>query len=763
MKNGLIDENNRPKKKLAILKDGIIYWLRKLYIILLDNNFNNNQNSYIYFYYPIKDINLKIKRNFSFNGDKGGIFCKTIEDILEEVKFFLNIPKFYEDFKADIYNEDFDLIKNDNQLMEKNEKYKILYIKIGKFSDEHIEKSINRCQIHIKHRKSNDFNRNELNFPFHLFTNNELKTKMSIDNHFNSTSKNNFLKNNRDSYININKTEINKNENYINDNKNKNIINRIIINQKFSNKNIFKNILKEEKNYSTHFLDLKNVKNNNKGLNRNNTDNYIFPKLMLPKHKVEGLYSIKYMNSETNFPFQKNNLNEFYKKYNIPKIKSKGLWNPINIINKNYKKTSTLPNNNSERKINKISRTNKDIYYYRTVDEDSDIYINYLSSDESRYKNKEIDNKISKIDNAYNNEINKYLTINYINPINNSGNYIYDKKYKKIILKELLSDKDPCDEVFNLNNKNSLNEFLDKNNFIKINKININKNKINCINYNNYNNYKQFNSIIEINQIQFIALNSCIRAFMSEKIDMIINDEDIQKIYNKEQILKNIKEINYDIPINIYLKEFYCYTYLSNYITKNFPLFCNDLYEVLKDYYININNILSINRFKDFIHDFKNIFHNIKSSKAIMIEKLKENYIKKNHTKISWVFFILFMIYDKKNLSTLFDRELLFNILESIDIHFYKDINIEQFIKFKIYFLNNKWINKEMKKKYITKFFNNFIANNKNSDLDLFIIKLRQILKITYENIQRIKNNNFYIDENNIDEIYNKFIEYFNF
>lgn len=91
----------------------------------------------MYFYYPIKDINLKIKRKFSYKiGDRNEIFCKNLEDIYEEVKYFLKIPNLFESLKVDIFNEDCVIIKNDNQLMEKKEKYKILYMKITKLSDE---------------------------------------------------------------------------------------------------------------------------------------------------------------------------------------------------------------------------------------------------------------------------------------------------------------------------------------------------------------------------------------------------------------------------------------------------------------------------------------------------------------------------------------------------------------------------------------------------------------------------------------------------
>ena len=747
LKKGFANTLKQPKKKLAIIKDGIIYWLRKLYFILSDRtiNINSKKNLYMYFYYPIKDINLKIKRKFSYKiGDRNEIFCKNLEDIYEEVKYFLKIPNLFESLKVDIFNEDCVIIKNDNQLMEKKEKYKILYMKITKLSDEQKNKKLNRCQFHTSHRQSVDFN--ETNIPLYLFTNKELKTKISLDNYFSSFTseeQNKFFDNNEKSDINILRKE---NDKYYQDNK-ENLINRVIFNQKYMNMNLFD----IEKNSSL-FINIKHMRNRNKNLNRNNTDNRNFPKLNIHKYIKSGkLDENKKEKKEVKSPFQNYNLNGFYKKYNIPTIKSNGLWSTKKSINTNYPKSSTLPNKFIDKTKNPININNKTIEYdnSKTIEEDSDNYINLISSNESRnnYNHgglKEYSN--IKTQNYDKDDINRYLKINYPNVINDDEIIHRNNFQKKLILKDSFLDKDPCDDVFNINIKNNFNE-------IKITKVKYHTKFI------GYNNYKIFNSINEINQIQFIALNTCIRTFILEKIDICINEEKVDQAFNKEQIIQNIKEINNDIPINRYLKEFLCFAYLSNYISKYHTQFCNDFCYVLKDYYININNILSINKFKDFIHDFKKFFHILKSNK-IMIEKLTENYMK-NNKKISNVFFILFLIYNKKNLSTLFEKELLLSLLECIDINLKNDINIEQFIKFKLFFIKNKWINGDMKKKFITKFFNIFIAKHKNLDDDLFIIKLRPIINITSENIKKIEKNNF--SNYNIDEIYKNIIEYFNF
>ena len=745
---------NKGNKKLVILKNGIIYWLRKLYIILPENIFNINYSRYlyIYFYFPIKDINMKIKNRYFFREkgtEEGGeIFCKTLDNIFEEVKFYLKFPNFFESFKMDLYNEDYTLIKNDSQLMEKKDKYKILYIKITKLSDEQINKKLNRCQFHNHNKKNNDINKNALNIPLQLFTNKELKNKIFVDSLTITSINNSHSMNKRNSCQNLDKNENNKNANNNNNQKeNLDLNNKTLDNYKSINR--IKNFLEDERNKSSIF----NHKTNhykNKTFNRNKTDYKDFPKIFIKKFKND--YLNEKIQSKAIIQIQKPNNQDFQKKINIPKIKSKGLWNSNIDINYQNNRVfyNSLNNKWSQRIVNLNNRSLDDS---KNMNDDSDNYIYSLSIDQSHSNNEDIYDKVQR--NNHIKKDNRIINLKpSINNINENEN-IYIKTLKqKLIVKESTTEKDPCDEVFNLNYKN-ISEYKDKKSPIKKYKY---INKSNSFIYNNR--YKQFNSIIEINQIQFIALNTCIRNFVAEKINIYITDEDIQKIYNKEQILNNISEINNSIPINIYLKEFLFYAYLSNYISKNYPQLCNDFYKELKDYYININNILSINKFKEFINGVKIVFHEMKNNKNTMMQLLTENYTK-NNKKLSFVFFMLFMIYNKKNLSTLFDKEILFTIFECIDIHYYNEINVEQFIKFKIFFVKNKWINNDMKKMFITNFFKYTIIDNKNFNMDLFIIKLRPIIKLNTEKIKKYVEKNLSI--NNINDIYDKFIEYFNF
>ena len=148
-----------------------------------------------------------------------------------------------------------------------------------------------------------------------------------------------------------------------------------------------------------------------------------------------------------------------------------------------------------------------------------------------------------------------------------------------------------------------------------------------------------------------------------------------------------------------------------------------------------------------------------------MKEKLKENY-NKNEKTISFSSFIIFLIYNRNNFNSSFYKELLCDVFNSINIDFKLEINnnglnIEQFIKFKLYLTRNEFINDSMKKEFIMNFFENSIFNKKNFDKNIFIIKLRPIF-INLENIMKftIKKD---LDDSSLISVYNKFINYFNF
>ena len=659
------NEQNIRNKKLSIMKNGIIYWLRKIFIIFQNNSIivNRSKKLYFYFYYPIKEINLKKNKLILFENEKfltkDDLFCNSLEDIKKEVKDFLKIRK-KSFIKINLYNDDFNMLKSDNQLMRNYDKYKIIYAKVIKSKDIEII-----TKIYNNYLNKNFFNKDNSNDK----KDNNIYEQKSIKNSLSSDFK---LLKNRKKFSLDNPNII---SNKISNNKEKPII-------IFENKKV--NMYKKNKN---NFVNITNS----------------VDKLILDD--MEGVYSfddnknsylkflLKNNNKRYNTALNKDNTLDIFKKsnsqsYKIPLIKSKGILN-----SQTYKIFNPLNSNSFKHKIS----------------------LDIINSNH--------ENNLFKI---------------------KSKNF---RSYTNIMNKK--------NNLFNMNkNINILEEFK--------------KQKILMINNNIFENIKsnQYTSKFEISQILFIALNNIIKNFISEKLNNYISDEDIKVLFDIENIIINITNLDVDMNINIYLKEFLLYLYISNYINLYHNDFCYYLYKIItKENYININNIFSINSYKNLIYSLKSMFESLISNKNNFKEKIKENY-DKNEKIISTPTFILFILYNRNNLQTTFNKDLLIDILNAIDIFF--DINnmkygfdVNQYIKFRLYLTKNKFINDSMKKEFISNFLNQTIYKNKNFDIEKFIIEIRPILK-TVDFIMKIVNHKD-INILSINEIYNKYIDYFNF
>ena len=659
------NEQNIRNKKLSIMKNGIIYWLRKIFIIFQNNSIivNRSKKLYFYFYYPIKEINLKKNKLILFENEKfltkDDLFCNSLEDIKKEVKDFLKIRK-KSFIKINLYNDDFNMLKSDIQLMRNYDKYKIIYAKVIKSKDIEIITKINNNYLNKNFFDKDNSNDKKVN---------NIYEQKSIKNSLSSDFK---LLKNRKKFSLDNPNII---SNKISNNKEKPII--IFENQKV-------NMYKKNKN---NFVNITNS----------------VDKLILDD--MEGVYSfddnknsylkflLKNNNKRYNTALNKDNTLDIFKKsnsqsYKIPLIKSKGIlnsqtykiFNPLNLNSFKHKISLDIINSNHENNLFKTKSKN-----FRS----------------------------------------------YTNIMNKKNN------------------------LFNMNNNiNILEEFK--------------KQKILMINNNIFENIKsnQYTSKFEISQILFIALNNIIKNFISEKLNNYISDEDIKVLFDIENIIINITNLDVDMNINIYLKEFLLYLYISNYINLYHTDFCYYLYKIItKENYININNIFSINSYKNLIYSLKSMFESLISNKNNFKEKIKENY-DKNEKIIYTPTFILFILYNRNNLQTTFNKDLLIDILNAIDIFF--DINnmkygfdVNQYIKFRLYLTKNKFINDSMKKEFISNFLNQTIYKNKNFDIEKFIIEIRPILK-TVDFIMKIVNHKD-INILSINEIYNKYIDYFNF
>ena len=132
---------NNTKKNLLIRKNGILFILMKVYLIVPDylKNLIRFKNNF-YIYYPIKNSdflqNKNIKLNSKYNKYK---ICLTKRDIIDEVKFFLSINKNNTMYDFDLYNQNLGIMKPDYHLTKmENINNNIIYIKI-KLNKEHSE------------------------------------------------------------------------------------------------------------------------------------------------------------------------------------------------------------------------------------------------------------------------------------------------------------------------------------------------------------------------------------------------------------------------------------------------------------------------------------------------------------------------------------------------------------------------------------------------------------------------------------------------
>ncbi len=159
-----INESNNKIKTLAMINNGIIYWLRKLYIIIQNKPININTLEKkllnIYFYFPIKEANTSKYKIHLYNPKRSKIsekfFCNNLDDISKLIRSYLKFNKISDYSKINLYDENFHYIKSCQDLEKKNEKYKVLYAKVIDLSKEQFEQKINKCVLHDKTWKSFD-------------------------------------------------------------------------------------------------------------------------------------------------------------------------------------------------------------------------------------------------------------------------------------------------------------------------------------------------------------------------------------------------------------------------------------------------------------------------------------------------------------------------------------------------------------------------------------------------------------------------------
>ena len=160
IKNALKLASFKPKKQKLIIKlEGIPLLLRKIYIIVPEElKHLVSIKNYIFIYYPIKNINISSNKSFILQTKESKYrICLNKEQIIDEVKSFLEIENKPTSFKFYIYDQKLNLITNDFQLTKSFKnindfiKNNVIYIKIIKFDKE--EASKRRQKFILNHNK----------------------------------------------------------------------------------------------------------------------------------------------------------------------------------------------------------------------------------------------------------------------------------------------------------------------------------------------------------------------------------------------------------------------------------------------------------------------------------------------------------------------------------------------------------------------------------------------------------------------------------
>ena len=294
IQNSLKLSSSKPTKKIMLIKnEGITFLLRKIYIIVPDYlRYLINKKNYLYLYFPINITNFSINKNIlSMNKEIKYHLCLNKEQLIEEVKYFLGYKNNFTNFKFDLYNEKFNLIKSDEQLIKNikninNFDNNILYIKINKENINNIKKS----------KLKNKYNHYLLNKKINLILNEDKEKGKGIR-----------IENEESYNINTEKICLNKqNEDYLcySTNKNK----KLILND--SDISNITNIKTENKNTSTDDL-LYNTTYNKRRNNINDiydTNNKCFEHINVPLNSnLNMLFYVPKRNLNNNLLYSKNN------------------------------------------------------------------------------------------------------------------------------------------------------------------------------------------------------------------------------------------------------------------------------------------------------------------------------------------------------------------------------------------------------------------------------------------------------------------------
>ena len=273
-------------------------------------------------------------------------------------------------------------------------------------------------------------------------------------------------------------------------------------------------------------------------------------------------------------------------------------------------------------------------------------------------------------------------------------------------------------------------------------------------------NHNDKNSIMDKKKKILCELRTKINEFADNEIDNLISDEEIDdfRYLNCNYVLINeFKEF----PVLKLKKKFIFFVYLSQKMAAKYE----NLFTNVISYNDFLYNILNSDEFLNSMNYLYNLYNQIIKKINFLVGYLSAM---NTELKISFVFFILFIFYNKNLIEKNPMDKLIYISLECIDIPVNSEINFQQYCDYNLLMTRNNFLSYNKKFNFIKDLILRIFMNNKFN-----ITKSLKILENIFENINvnaikeilnvdmcSVKSKNNIDIYNNIDKIYEQFIKY---
>ena len=273
-------------------------------------------------------------------------------------------------------------------------------------------------------------------------------------------------------------------------------------------------------------------------------------------------------------------------------------------------------------------------------------------------------------------------------------------------------------------------------------------------------NHNDKNSIMDKKKKILCELRTKINEFANNEIDNLISDEEIDdfRYLNCNYVLINeFKEF----PVLKLKKKFIFFVYLSQKMAAKYE----NLFTNVISYNDFLYNILNSDEFLNSMNYLYNLYNQIIKKINFLVGYLSAM---NTELKISFVFFILFIFYNKNLIEKNPMDKLIYISLECIDIPVNSEINFQQYCDYNLLMTRNNFLSYNKKFNFIKDLILRIFMNNKFN-----ITKSLKILENIFENINvnaikeilnvdmcSVKSKNNIDIYNNIDKIYEQFIKY---